>query len=97
MHCRFVPCPKRTKSPEMQERFYLGSGTIEEQFRHQAALEFTRQYVKECGTRYQEQIFHKLVDKIDRIISNSSELERFCKKIAPFRYVDDSIIILGLH
>jgi len=94
MHCRFVPCPKRANNMEIQERFYLGSGSVEEQFRHQVSLEFTRQYVGECGTRYHAGPFARFMDKIEAMISNSSELERFCRKIAPYRYIDDTLTIV---
>ncbi len=95
MFCRFTPCPVKTNNPETFDAFFLGSGTVEEQFRHQVAMAITRQYTAECGVVYNKHIVWKLLKKMDRLFSDYSELENFCKKIAPFRYVDDTLPILS--
>ena len=41
MHCRFTPCPHKTESDEVMGCLFLGSGRVEEQFRHQVALAMT--------------------------------------------------------
>ena len=44
---------------------------------------------------YLESVEHgKKLKKMDRIMADSSELKKFCKQIAPFRYVDDTLEIL---
>ena len=78
----------------MMDCFFLGSGTVEEQFRHQVALSFTRQYVAECETRYNKDVAQKLLMRIEHLASGHAELEAFCQKIAPYRYVDDTLLIL---
>jgi len=94
MHCRFTPCPVKTGSDEMMDSLFLGSGTVEEQFRHQVALAMTRQYIAESGVRYNKHVIKKLLGRIDHLASNHSELGDFCKNIAPYRYVDDTLLIL---
>jgi len=94
MHCRFIPCPQRVESNETVDCLYLGSGTIEEQFRHQVALSITRQYIGECGTSFNKEIFEKLLNMVEHIVSNNLELENFSRGIAPYRYVDDTRLIL---
>ncbi len=93
-HCRFTPCPMRVRTPEMMDALYLGSGTVEEQFRHQAAMAVTRDYVFRCGARYLKRDMERSMAKIDKLTAGTSELKRFCKQISRFRYVDDTLLIL---
>jgi Fe-S-cluster containining protein len=93
MHCLFTPCPRKTKTDEVMDCLFLGSGTVEQQFRHQVALAMTRQYVAESGVTYNQHLTKKLLETIDQLVSDRSEVERFCKKIAPYRYVDDTLTI----
>lgn len=93
MHCRFTPCPIKTKSKEMFDCFYLGSGTVEEQFRHQVAMTMTREYVTKYGTRYNKNAIKEIINKIDNLASDQTELDVFCKKISDYRYVDDTLIL----
>jgi Fe-S-cluster containining protein len=93
MHCRFTPCPQHTKNSEIMDCLYLGSGTVEEQFRHQVGMALTRQYVGECGVAFNEQVAKRFLEAIDNLASDLSEVERFCKKISPYRYVDDTLAI----
>jgi Fe-S-cluster containining protein len=95
MHCRFTPCPAKTKSAEMFDCFFLGSGTVEEQFRHQVALAITRQYVNESNVMYNKHLVKKLLKTIDGLASNRLELEKFSRKLSSFRYVDDTLMISG--
>lgn len=95
MHCRFTPCPRKTKSHDMWDPLFLGSETVEEQFRHQVALAVTRQYVAKCGVAYNKHVSKNLLGTIDHLASDNSELESFCKKIAPYRYVDDTLAIVS--
>jgi Fe-S-cluster containining protein len=94
LHCRFTPCPWRTKNTGMMDALFLGSGTVEEQFRNQVALAMTRQYVGECGVGYNRHVIERLLKRIDQITADNGELEIFCKNIAPYRYVDDTLLIL---
>jgi Fe-S-cluster containining protein len=94
MHCRFTPCPLKSYDTEISEAFYLGSGTVEEQYRHQLALEITRQYIAQCGLVYNKHTVKKMLKNLERRAADVSELETFCNTIAPFRYVNDTLPIL---
>ncbi len=72
----------------------MGSGRVEEPFRHQVALAMTREYVAESGVTYNKHLVKKLLRTIDRLASDRSEIDKFCEKIAPYRYVDDTLLIL---
>jgi len=93
MHCRFTPCPQRTQNDSLMDCLFLGSGTVTQQFRHQVALAMTRQYVAECGIRYQKSALRRYLHEIDRLASKRTEVEKFCDKIAPYRYVDDTLTL----
>ncbi len=92
-HCRFTPCPSKTHGGDEFSCLYLGSGTVEEQFRHQVALTMTRQYVAECGVTYEKHSVRKTLKMIDRFVGQHQALQEFCHNIAPFRYVDDTVQI----
>jgi Fe-S-cluster containining protein len=91
MHCRFRPCPMKTQTSEEMDALFLGSGTVEEQFRHQVAMSITREYVIDFGTSYRKKMIDTCLNKIDKISVDSSELKKFCSRIASFRYVDDTL------
>lgn len=95
LHCRFTPCPKRATTPEMMDALYLGSGTIDEQFRHQKAIAGTREYVKDFGVRYNPDGFSKTLRKLDRPKDSAFEIKAFCSQIARYRYVDDTQSLFG--
>lgn len=94
MHCRFTPCPKRTGSVDVMDALFLGSGTVKMQFRHQAAMAVTRQYVAECGIKYNKRSVKRHLRKMDGLVNNHKKLFDFCQKIAPYRYIDDTIGLL---
>ncbi|MBN2233034.1 MAG: YkgJ family cysteine cluster protein [Deltaproteobacteria bacterium] len=90
MFCRFVPCPQRVRSAEELECFYLGAGRIEEQFRHQLALALTREYTAACGARYDERRMTRELYHLDQLLADDDQRSEFCRRIAPYRYVDDA-------
>jgi len=90
MHCRFTPCPIRVHSDEEYACYYYGSGTVEQQFRHQIALAFTREYVQEHGVAYNKKAVDKCLKKIDKFFQDSEEFEKFCERISCYRYVEDT-------
>jgi Fe-S-cluster containining protein len=91
MHCRFTPCPQKVNDPGLYECFYLGSGDINEQFKHQVAISLTRSYIQENGRRYIEEKVDNYINKFYYIISNKSGFDEFCRRIASYRYVDDTL------
>lgn len=92
MHCRFTSCPAKTRNRDLAGRFYLGSGTIPEQFRHHVAMEVTRAYVREAGVRYDRGRVREMLRELESRVSDDSALERFCRFISPYRYVDDTLL-----
>ncbi len=92
MHCRFTPCPKRTETAEMMDCLFLGSGTVEDQFRHQVAMAMTRQYVDRCDVGYSEYVFEEFLKRMDHLLSDRAGFKGFCEELAPYRYVDDTLI-----
>ncbi len=86
VHCRFMPCPIIEKDQGISERYFMGSGSLKEQFRHSAALTLTRQYVAKHGGSYDSEAFEKILSLLESVIANPTEFERFAKAIGPFRY-----------
>ena len=74
----------------MMNGLYLGSGTVAEQFRHQVAMALTREYADTWGTVYNHGSYLQALARIDRLAENDFELNAFRKKIAGYRYVDDT-------
>ena len=97
IHCRFTPCPLRAETDEMMDAFYLGSGTIEEQFRHQVAMAVTREYVSANGTAFKSSCVNSMLKRMEKILDQSSGLKEFCSQIARFRYVDDILPMLDIY
>jgi len=85
VHCRFTPCPIRVHSDEEYACYYYGSGTVEQQFRHQIALALTREYVQEHGVAYSKEAVDKCLKKIDKFFQDSEEFEKFCERIFCYR------------
>lgn len=94
MHCRFVACPQR--AGELADRFYLGSGTVEEQFRHQLALELTRRYVALHGTGFNKKGYNELLRELQRSRGRrNADFRAFCERLAEYRYIDDTAKAAG--
>ncbi len=90
MHCRFTPCPSRVKSNDMMDRLYLGAGTVEQQFRHQLAMQYTRNYVEEYGAAYHAQGMVAAQKQLERDVRDQVLYRQFSLKIAPYRYLEDA-------
>ncbi len=90
-HCRFTPCPQRVKNNKQYDCFYLGAGSVEDQFRHQVSLAVTKEYTQQYGTQYNSQGVKEGLKKIDALLSNHIGFDDFCSKIASYRYVNDCI------
>ena len=91
MHCRFTPCPARINDSCDFDCLYLGSGTVKEQYRHQASMQMTREYVEHYGLRYHKKGMEKQLNKLDQILKDSSYYRDFCEKIVSFRYMNDAL------
>jgi hypothetical protein len=85
-HCLFTPCPLQVLDGSAFDALYLGSGSVREQFRHQAALALTREYVAAREVAYSQEAVRRSLERLDRITDDPSEQERFAARLAPFRY-----------
>lgn len=90
MHCRSLPrAARRHYSPTLLHHFFLGFGTVAEQFRHQVSVELTRAYVAEVGARYDRDNFRRSLGKIEWLSSDQEELDKFRARVRAFRYNPD--------
>ncbi len=87
MHCRFLPCPMFAGAGLGAERFYLGSGTLEEHFRHQMALAVTAKYTGEFGVGYDPEAFERMSRLLDRLVSDQQEWRLFLETMAQHRHI----------
>ncbi len=90
VHCRFTPCPARSDSCRVFDQFYLASGTVEEQYRHQVAIAVTRNYVDRFGTGYHEKGIGEALRKYRNLTSGGVGFREVCDDIASYRYIDDT-------
>ncbi len=91
-HCKFTPCPQKAKDPKIYESFYLGTGSIEEQFQHQVAIAVTHEYIEENGMACIPSVIEEKLEKYEYYVSNKTGFKEFCKRIANYRYVDDTLV-----
>jgi Fe-S-cluster containining protein len=92
MHCKFTPCPQKTQDRQLYDSFYLGAGTIDEQFRHQVAIAVTQEYVEEEGMNCVPGKLEEKLDKYEYYVNQKNGFNEFCKRIANYRYVDDTLV-----
>lgn len=85
-HCLFTPCPRQVSGGAAYDALYLGSGSVQDQFRHQAAMALTREYVSEHGTLFQPEAFRMSLDRLETMVADQAERERFFASLRPFRY-----------
>ena len=93
MHCQFTICPKHMDSAEITDVLFLGSGTIEQQFRHQVALAYTREYVQEQGTGYNKARFKRYLAMMDNAVMDKDARDKFAIDVSPYRYIDDTLFL----
>lgn len=86
LHCRFVPCPKRIKNPELMDSLYLSSGSLEEQFEHQTAIAATKEYVCLAGAGYNTDLYHKKLENIKDRMKIPDNYNLFLEAVKPFRH-----------
>jgi hypothetical protein len=70
----------------------LGTGSIEEQFQHQVAIAVTHEYIDEHGFTCNPSAIEDKLDKYHYYVSNKTGFKEFCKRIANYRYVDDTLV-----
>ena len=58
------------------------------------AIAVTRQYVSDSGTAYRKHYVKEALETIDRLVNDQAKFEEFCRNIASYRYVDDTLSVL---
>ena len=61
-----------------------------------AALAATREYAGTWGVKYRKQVFADHLSRIHQLSKDKKEFQAFCNRIAPYRYVNDTLRILHL-
>ncbi len=92
MHCRAMACPLMKLDAETFDRYFLGSGTLEEQYRHSVAVEVTRRYAAECGAAYDPAGIEKYLHVLDRLLADPDEFAAFRQYVAPYRYENEAAL-----
>ncbi len=90
LHCRFTPCPLNLRAPVLTSPLYLGSGTLEQQYRHHIALEITREYVDLHGVRYNRTFVKDGLRRLDEAQADPRRWANFVHAVGPYRYVAES-------
>ena len=88
-HCKFTTCPLQCHDYDKKnyDNFYLGSGTIEQQYEHQVALSFTREYIDANGQFFNPVEVNRYLAMIDDSIKNKENYDEFCNDISKYRYL----------
>ena len=86
-HCLFTTCPIKCTDNDNYDRFYLGSGTIDEQYQHQVALNYTKEYVAKFGSKYNKTEIDNMLSIIDKTIKDKINYTEFCNQISQYRYI----------
>lgn len=89
-HCNLTPCPGKVKDPGIYNCFYLGAGTVEEQFKHQVAIALTKNYIIKNGFGYNKKEIEGVINQWNNLVTNKQQFKDFCRQIANYRYVDDT-------
>ena len=90
-HCRFTPCPKKVTNSNDFDCFYLGNGSIEDQFHHHSAINFTKEYTALYGAVYNSKGVENILHKYEVFLKSGQMLEQFCRSISSYRFVDDTL------
>ena len=89
LHCRLMPCPAITQDADTTERYFLGAGSLEEQFCYSIAEAVTRRYVSEHGAVFNEEDVRKHLALFEQLLSDPAQFDDFCRAIAPYRYENE--------
>ena len=92
LHCRLIACPAIVREPDIAERYFLGAGTLADQFRYSVALAVTRHYVAEYGRSYNEDGFAKSLLLFEHVMADHGQFQDFCTSITPFRYENEPTV-----
>ena len=74
---------------ETCEQYFIGSGTVLEQFRLQVATSVTRQYIAQCGTELNEGLFTRSIRMIDDLSTRPEYYRDFLEAVRDVRYINE--------
>jgi Fe-S-cluster containining protein len=86
--CAFTPCPKLATG-EARDRFFLGGGSVHDQYRLQVAASVTRQYMSKCGTHYNAQVFNQCIKMIEELASRLDYYREYLEAVRGHRYINE--------
>jgi len=92
-HCRFTPCPLKTKDRNEFLSYLRGEGSVTDQFIHQQAMQVTRSYIGQYGIHYYPEPVEAALAEIEASIQNETKLLKFCDKIDDARFIKDAELI----
>lgn len=87
-HCAFAPCPKLSTA-KTYEQYFVGSGSVHDQYRLQVAASVTRQYMSQCGTEFNQQFFDQCMQMIDDLASKPDYYRDFLEAVREHRYINE--------
>ncbi len=87
-NCAFSPCPKLSTAKTF-EQYFIGSGSVHDQFRLQVATSVTRQYLSQCGTSFNERFFERCMGMIEELSSNPEYYSDFLEAVRAHRYINE--------
>ena len=93
LHCKFIPCLQKTNNSSEFDCYYLGSGTIQEQYEHQVALLFTKDYIQKNGIKYIKTEFNDSIKQIQDFLASEKNIDLFKESIISYRYIDDTDLL----
>lgn len=86
--CAFAPCP-RLSTAKTYEKYFVGSGSVHDQYRLQVATSVTRQYMSQCGTTFNQRFFDQCVAMIDDLASKPDYYREFLEAVRDHRYINE--------
>jgi len=85
-HCEFTPCQLECDKLGNFDAFYVGEGTLLDQYKHHIAINLTQQYTSREGTKYNDKLFDKYLFTLNNLIEYKIGFKEFCEKVIQFRY-----------
>ena len=87
-NCAFAPCPKLSTATTY-EQYFVGSGSVYDQYRLQVATSVTRQYMSQCGTEFHQRFYDRCIGMIEELSSKPEYYRDFLEAVRDHRYVNE--------
>lgn len=86
--CAFAPCPKLS-TEKTYEQYFIGSGSVYDQYRAQVATSVTRQYIQQCGAKLNERFFGRCIGMIEDLSTRAEYYKDFLEAVRAVRYINE--------